>query len=69
MDPATIVMILEAAFNLTSQAYDLYQKSQTVLSETDAATVHAALLKAEAAMLAMRSQVDAALSAAAANKS
>lgn len=65
MNPLLIAQILEALANVATEGMALYQQGQTVMSETDAAAIHAALLKAEAATAALRPQVDAALDAAA----
>ncbi len=65
MSVTLIIQILEALANIASQIVPLFAQGQSVLSETDAASVHAALAKAEAATATLRPQVDAALAAAA----
>jgi hypothetical protein len=65
MTVTLIVQILEALGNAIGQLVPLFGQGQAVLSETDAAAVHAALAKAEAATAALRPQVDAALAKAA----
>jgi hypothetical protein len=67
MTATLIIQILEALANIVSQVVPLFVQGQSVLSATDAASVHAALLKAEQATAALRPQVDAALSQAAQN--
>jgi len=66
MNPLTIIQAIEALSAIIADATELVQTGKAVLSETDTQAIHAALLKAEAATAAMRPQVDAALSAAAA---
>lgn len=65
MNPATLVQVIEALAAVVSDGVSLFQQGQAVLSETDAAKIHDALLKAETATASMRPQVDAALQAAA----
>jgi hypothetical protein len=65
MTVTLIIQILEALANIVSQITPLVADGKSVLSETDAGAVHAALTKAEAATATLRPQVDAALSAAA----
>jgi hypothetical protein len=67
MDPATIIAAIQALASLVQEGVKLYNDSNTVLSETDTAAIHAALLKAEEATAALRPKVDAALEAAAQN--
>lgn len=64
MNPLLIAQILEALASAAQTGMQLYQEGQATMSATDAAAVHAALLKAEAATAALRPQVDAALDAA-----
>jgi hypothetical protein len=66
MDPLTMIAIINALSSVVQEGVKLYNNSETVLSQTDAQAIHEALLKAEAATKALRPQVDAALSAAAA---
>ncbi len=66
MTVTLIVQILEALGNALGQLAPLFDEGKSVLSETDAAAVHAALTKAEAATAVLRPQVDAALAKAAA---
>lgn len=65
MNPLLLVQLVEALAAVVSEGVGLFQQGQAVLSETDAAAIHAALLKAEAATASLRPQVDAALEAAA----
>ena len=65
MSATLIIQILEALANLASQIAPLFAEGKAVLSETDAAAVHAALAKAEQATATLRPQVDAALANAA----
>jgi hypothetical protein len=65
MTVTLIVQILEALGNAVAQLVPLFAQGRAVLSDTDAASVHAALAKAEAATAALRPQVDAALAKAA----
>ena len=65
MDPVSIINALTAAAEAGMQLYSDYQQGKTILSATDAQSVHEALLKAEATTAALRQQVDAALEAAA----
>ncbi len=65
MSATLIIQILEALANIAGQVVPLFTQGQTVLSETDVAAVHAALVKAEQATAALRPQVDAALAQAA----
>ncbi len=66
MSLALILQILEALANTIAEVAPLVAQGRTVLSQSDAAAVHAALAKAEASTAALRPQVDAALAAAAA---
>ena len=66
MSVTLILQILEALASTVTQLAPLFGEGQAVLSQTDAAAVHAALAKAEASTAALRPQVDAALAAAAA---
>lgn len=66
MPVTVIIQILEALATIVAQLVPLVTQGQAVLSETDAAAVHAALQKAEDATALLRPQVDAALDAAAA---
>lgn len=61
-----VVAALKAAAEAGADLYAKIQAGEVVISETDAAKVHEALLAAEAATAALRPQVDAALQAAAA---
>lgn len=65
MGEALIVIegLTEAA-KLANTLIAKWQAGEVVLSETDVAAVHEALLQAEAATAALRPQVDAALDAA-----
>ena len=62
MSVMLIIQILEALVNAAAQIAPLFEEGKSVLSETDANAVHAALTKAEAATATLRPQVDAALS-------
>lgn len=64
MNPLLIAQLLETLASVAQEGMDLYSQGKAVWSETDAAAVHAALLKAEAATASLRPQVDAALDAA-----
>lgn len=64
MNPLTIIQALEALASLIGEVAPLVSSGQSVISETDANAIHAALLKAEAATALLRPQVDAALDAA-----
>lgn len=64
MDPITVIATATAAIQALNTLYQDYQAGRVVLSETDAAAVHAALMQAEAATAALRPLVDAALDAA-----
>lgn len=66
MTAAAIAQLLEALASVTIEAYSAYEASQTVISATDAKTIHEALLAAEDATAQLRPKVDAALAAAAA---
>lgn len=66
MTVAIIISILEALANIAAQIAPLLTQGQTVLSQTDADAIKAALQKAEDATALLRPQVDAALDAAAA---
>jgi hypothetical protein len=61
-----IIQILEALANTLGAVAPLIAQGRQVLSQSDAAAVHAALEKAESSTAALRPQVDAALAAAAA---
>lgn len=65
MSVTLVIQILEALANVAGQIVPLFRDGKSVLSETDAAQVHAALMKAEAATATLRPQVDAALAEAA----
>jgi len=65
MNPLLSVQAIEALAAFVSEAAPLLQQGEAVLSETDVAAIHAALLKAQAATEIMRPQVDAILEAAA----
>jgi len=65
MTIALIIQILEALANTLGAVGPLIAEGRQVLSQDDAAAVHAALLRAEASTAALRPQVDAALAAAA----
>jgi hypothetical protein len=62
MSVMLVIQILEALANAATQIAPLFEEGKSVLSETDASAVHAALTKAEAATATLRPQVDAALS-------
>lgn len=64
MDPITIISTATAAIQALNTLYQDYSAGRVVLSETDAAAVHDALVQAEAATAALRPLVDAALDAA-----
>lgn len=66
MDPLTIIAALEAAAKAGIELYDAYQAGKVILSEKDAAAVHAKLVEVQAVTANLRPLVDAALSAAAA---
>lgn len=66
MGALEVIATLNAAVKLAMDLYGDYQAGRVILSETDAAAVHAALVKAQAATANLRPLVDAALSAAAA---
>lgn len=66
MGALEIIAAIEAATKLGMELYADYQAGRVVLSETDAAAVHAALVKAQETTANLRPLVDAALSAAAA---
>jgi hypothetical protein len=61
MSVTLVIQILEALANVASQIVPLFTDGKSVLTESDAAQVHAALVKAEAATATLRPQVDAAL--------
>lgn len=65
MGAAAIIALIEAGVQALQTGYDLYQKTQSTLSETDSAAIKKALADAQAATAALRPQVDAALDAAA----
>ena len=65
MSVMLVIQILEALANAAAQIAPLFAEGKSVLSETDANAVHAALTRAEAATATLRPQVDAALSRAA----
>ena len=64
MNPVLIIQGLTAAIQAAQTLYADYQAGKVVLSNSDAAAVHQALLDAEAATAALRVQVDDALDAA-----
>jgi O-succinylbenzoate synthase len=66
MSAALIVQLITTLAQAVGEIAPLVAQGQAVLSQSDAAAVHAALVKAEAATASLRPQVDAALSAAAA---
>lgn len=66
MSVTLIAQILETLAAAAVEAAPLIAQGQSVLSASDAAQIHAALAKAEAATATLRPQVDAALDAAAA---
>jgi hypothetical protein len=66
MPVALIIQILEALASIIGQIMPLITQGEAVLSQTDAQAIHDALAKAEAATATLRPQVDAALTAAAA---
>lgn len=61
-----IINELESAVRLANDLYTDYQTGRAVLTMSDAAAIHQALLKAQAATADLRPLVDAALAAAAA---
>lgn len=65
MDPTTVISLIELAAKVIQSGVQLYEDSNTTLSETDLAKIKAALAAAQAATAAYRPQVDAALDAAA----
>ena len=65
MTVTLIIQILEALAATAAEIAPLFAAGQSVLAQGDAAQIHAALLKAQAATAALRPQVDAALDAAA----
>ena len=67
MTATLIVQIVEALAAILAQIAPLFGEGQAVLSQSDAAAIHAALIRAEAATAALHPQVDAALAAAATN--
>jgi hypothetical protein len=64
MSVTLIIQILEALAGTVAEVTPLFAQGQSVLSESDAGAIHAALAKAQAATAALRPQVDAALDAA-----
>jgi hypothetical protein len=65
MSVTLIIKILEALATVVAQVAPLFTQGEAVLSQTDAAAIHAALVKTEQATATLRPQVDAALAAAA----
>ena len=65
MSLTLIIQILEALAATAGELAPLLAQGQSTLAQGDAAQIHAALVKAEAATMALRPQVDAALAAAA----
>lgn len=61
-----IATLLEILTTTVTRIAPLVEEGRAALSASDAASVHDALVKAEAATAALRSQVDAALAEAAA---
>ena len=61
MSVTLVIQILEALASAAAQIAPLFEDGKSVLSQTDAGAVHAALRKAEAATATLRPQVDAAL--------
>lgn len=61
MDPTTIVNLIELAAKLVQSGIDLYNNSQSVLSETDIAKIKATLAEVQKATAEFRPLVDAAL--------
>lgn len=67
MNPVLLVQLIEALAAAVREGVSLVQQGETVVSETDAAAIHAALLKAQAATAIQRPEVDAILEVAAQN--
>lgn len=65
MSIALIVQLVEALAATLGELAPLIADGKTLLAETDAQKIHAALQKAQAATAGLRGQVDAALAAAA----
>lgn len=64
MSVTSIIQILQALAVTVSEVAPLLGQGEAALSQSDAAAIHTALLKAEAATATLRPQVDAALAAA-----
>jgi len=64
MSVALIVRILEALAAAVGEIAPLVAQGRSVLAQSDAQQIHAALAKAQAATAALKPQVDAALEAA-----
>ena len=64
MSVTLIIQILEALAGTVAEVAPLFAQGEAVLSQDDAAAIHAALAKAQAATAAPRPSVDAALAAA-----
>ena len=67
MSVTLIIQLLEALAVTVAEVTPLFAQGRSVLSESDASAIHAALAKAQAATAALRPQVDAALDAASKN--
>lgn len=65
MDPATILALIELASKLITTGTQLYEDSKATMSQTDVNAIKAKLAEVQALTAAYRSQVDAALDAAA----
>lgn len=65
MSAALIIQILEALAATVAEIAPLVAQGQSVLAQSDAVQIRAALAKAQAATAALSPQVDAALAAAA----
>ena len=65
MSVTLIIQLIEALAGTIAEVAPLFTQGESVLSQSDASTIHAALTKAQAATAALRPQVDAALAAAA----
>ncbi len=65
MSVTLIVQLLEAIANAVGELAPLFAQGQSVLAQSDAVRIHAALVQAQAATAALKPQVDAALAAAA----
>lgn len=65
MGVEAIIALIAAGTQAIQTGYNLYQQSQSTMSETDLAKIKAALEQAQAATAIIRPQVDAALDAAA----